>query len=54
MFCLLNCRDCDGQCRRPLAIPFPSPAGRPEWAAKHAEGTGHGNWLVRDVPERDP
>lgn len=47
---LLNCLECDARCRRPLAMPFGSPAERGKWASEHTRGTGHNRWLVRDEP----
>jgi hypothetical protein len=52
VFCMLNCRECDEQSGRPLAMPFGSPGERGKWATEHTRGTGHDRWLVRD--ERRP
>lgn len=53
MIYLINCRDCDDQCSRPLTIPFESAAARGKWASEHTAGTGHSRWLVRDEPRRN-
>ena len=53
VFYVLVCRLC-GDPKRPLPMPFESPAERGRWAAAHTAATGHDSWFVIDQPEGEP
>ena len=53
VFYALVCRLC-GDPKKPLPMPFESPAERGKWAAAHTAGTGHDSWFVIDQTEDGP